>query len=373
VWNLAQPKGAPADRPRPGRPRAGDVVSLHCDVHPWMAAWVAVSDHRFFAVTGADGGFTLPACRRAATPSRPGTRRSGMKTARSRSRRASPPRCHVRRAPAGPAGAVIRVAPAGWPRGATVGLDRLEEQTIAAPGLAIRVLELPRLFNSVEELDYVADKVWPYYQKKFEKKGFTLQDRGEVGWVYFMTKSEPKSIDALKSSKMWLWGDDAIMKTTFKRLGMSGVPLGVPEVEPALTTGRIDGCYGSPLAAVALQWNTKIKYVTSMPISFSIGATIIKTDSLNKISADDQKLMAKIAKGMQKTLRKQIRKDNDSALKQMERKGVKVAATPEAMITDVDKRAQEVWAELTGKVFSKDELATVLKYRDEFRAKHPAK
>ena len=247
----------------------------------------------------------------------------------------------------------------------SVGLSMVEE--------SIRVLELPRLFNSVEELDYVADKVWPYYQKKFEKKGFTLQDRGEVGWVYFMTKSEPKSIDALKSSKMWLWGDDAIMKTTFKRLGMSGVPLGVPEVEPALTTGRIDGCYGSPLAAVALQWNTKIKYVTSMPISFSIGATIIKTDSLNKISADDQKLMAKIAKGMQKTLRKQIRKDNDSALKQMERKGVKVAATPEAMITDVDKRAQEVWAELTGKVFSKDELATVLKYRDEFRAKHPAK
>jgi TRAP-type C4-dicarboxylate transport system substrate-binding protein len=211
----------------------------------------------------------------------------------------------------------------------SVGLSMVEE--------SIRVLELPRLFNSVEELDYVADKVWPYYQKKFEKKGFTLQDRGEVGWVYFMTKSEPKSIDALKSSKMWLWGDDAIMKTTFKRLGMSGVPLGVPEVEPALTTGRIDGCYGSPLAAVALQWNTKIKYVTSMPISFSIGATIIKTDSLNKISADDQKLMAKIAKGMQKTLRKQIRKDNDSALKQMERKGVKISATSDAMITDVDK------------------------------------
>ena len=247
----------------------------------------------------------------------------------------------------------------------SVGLSMVEE--------SIRVLELPRLFNSVEELDYVADKVWPYYQKKFEKKGFTLQDRGEVGWVYFMTKSEPKSIDALKNSKMWLWGDDAIMKTTFKRLGMSGVPLGVPEVEPALSTGRIDGCYGSPLAAVALQWNTKVKYMTAMPISFSIGATIIKTDSLKKISDADQALMAKIAKGMQKTLRKQIRKDNDSALKQMERKGVKVSPTSDGMLAEVDKAAQEVWAELTGKLFTKAELATVLKYRDEYRAKHPAK
>ncbi len=108
-------------------------------------------------------------------------------------------------------------------------------------------------------------------------------------------------------------------------------------------------------------------------ISFSIGATIIKTDSLGKISADDQALMAKIAKGMQKTLRKQIRKDNDSALKQMERKGVKVSATSDAMLAEVDKAAQQVWAELTGKLFTKAELATVLKYRDEYRAKHAAK
>ncbi|MBL8623961.1 MAG: carboxypeptidase regulatory-like domain-containing protein [Myxococcales bacterium] len=60
LWNLAQPKGAaPIVRDLAGR-AAGDVVSLHCDVHPWMAAWVVVSDHGFFAVTGADGGFTLP-------------------------------------------------------------------------------------------------------------------------------------------------------------------------------------------------------------------------------------------------------------------------------------------------------------------------
>ena len=37
----------------------------------------------------------------------------------------------------------------------SVGLSMVEE--------SIRVLELPRLFNSVEELDYVADTVWPYY------------------------------------------------------------------------------------------------------------------------------------------------------------------------------------------------------------------
>ena len=58
VWNLAQPAQAPAiTRKELGAP--GDIVDLHCDVHPWMAAWVAVMDHPDFAVTGADGAFTI--------------------------------------------------------------------------------------------------------------------------------------------------------------------------------------------------------------------------------------------------------------------------------------------------------------------------
>ena len=44
---------------------------------------------------------------------------------------------------------------------------------VTAVGLAmidesIRVLELPMMFESVEELDYVADKLWPYFQKKMK-------------------------------------------------------------------------------------------------------------------------------------------------------------------------------------------------------------
>lgn len=32
---------------------------VKCDIHPWMKAWVAVMDHPFFAVTGADGTYAI--------------------------------------------------------------------------------------------------------------------------------------------------------------------------------------------------------------------------------------------------------------------------------------------------------------------------
>ena len=255
-----------------------------------------------------------------------------------------------------------------------IGLGQLDGAAITSTGLAmidesIRVLELPMMFQSVEELDYVADKMWPHFQKKFEKKGFTLNDRGDVGWIYFMSKNKVESLADLKGQKLWMWGDDALVSSMFKKLGLNGIPLGVPEVDAGLTSGKINACYGSPVAAVALQWYSKVKYMTSMPMSFGIGATVMSMKSVDKISAEDRKTLETIAKAASKKLRKVIRKANEDAKATMTRKGVTVVQTPVAMVDEFSKQAEQIWQELAGKVYSKEELDMVLKYRAEFRAK----
>jgi len=40
------------DKPEP-------FLKFQCDVHPWMFAWVSVFDHPYFAISGADGKFTI--------------------------------------------------------------------------------------------------------------------------------------------------------------------------------------------------------------------------------------------------------------------------------------------------------------------------
>jgi len=254
-------------------------------------------------------------------------------------------------------------------------LGQLDGAAITSIGLAmidesIRVLELPMMFESVEELDYVADKMWPYFQKKFEGKGYKLMDRGEVGWVYFLSKTEVKSLADLKGLKLWQWGDDRLVGAVFKKLGVNGVPLGVPEVDAGLTSGRINACYGSPVAAVALQWYTKVKFMTSMPMSFAIGANVVSTKAWAKMSPEDQKSVEEISKANSKKLRKVIRKANEDAKATMAKKGVTVSQTPTAMVDDFTKNAKEIWNELVGKIYSKEELDMVVKYRDEYRAKH---
>jgi len=40
-------------------PAAENFLRFKCDVHPWMFSWVTAVDHPYFAVTGADGTFTI--------------------------------------------------------------------------------------------------------------------------------------------------------------------------------------------------------------------------------------------------------------------------------------------------------------------------
>jgi TRAP-type C4-dicarboxylate transport system substrate-binding protein len=256
-----------------------------------------------------------------------------------------------------------------------VKLGQLDGAAVTAVGMSmidesIRVLELPMMFQSAEELDYVADKLWPYFQKKFEKKGFKLTDRGEVGWIYFLSKGKVEKIADLRGQKLWLWGDDQLVGAMYKKLGVNGIPLGVPEVDGNLTSGKIDACYGSPLAAVALQWYSKVKFMTAMPMSFALGATVISTEAYKKMSPEDLKIVEDITRANAKKLRKVIRKANEDAKGTMSRKGVQVVPTPIAMVDEFTKQATELWTELAGKLYSKEELKMVLDARDEYRAKH---
>ena len=50
-------------QPSPASPRLQafdeEMLKIGCDVHRWMTAWVGIVDHPYFAVSDADGSFTI--------------------------------------------------------------------------------------------------------------------------------------------------------------------------------------------------------------------------------------------------------------------------------------------------------------------------
>jgi plastocyanin len=56
-WNFSMGVKGSERTTRVDKPEV--MVSVRCDVHPWMQGWLGVLDHPYFAVTGPDGRFAL--------------------------------------------------------------------------------------------------------------------------------------------------------------------------------------------------------------------------------------------------------------------------------------------------------------------------
>lgn len=234
---------------------------------------------------------------------------------------------------------------------------QLQGAVVTAVGLGlvqpdVRVLELPFMVKSDAELDYIRTTLAPEFEKKFEEKDFILLAWGDLGWVHLFTNTPVTSLSDLSKVKMWAWVDDPIVKKMFERLKINGVPLGVPDVLPSLQTGLIDACYGSALSTLVLQWHTKVKHMTSMPMSLAVGASILSKSAWTKIPEADRAILKEEGKALEKKLIELVRNDNKRALNKMKSLGLQVVESPPALVKEFEKQAHEVWKDLAGTIYT---------------------
>lgn len=232
----------------------------------------------------------------------------------------------------------------------------------------VRVLELPGMFHTDAELDYVRGRLAPEFAKKFEDAGYVLLSWGDVGWIHLFSNTPIAAKSDLSKVKMWVWTDDPVYKKLFERLGINGVALGLPEVLPSLQTGMINGAYGSSLSTLALQWYTKVKYMTEKSTSYSIGAAVLSKKAFDAIGAPDRAIIREEAKLLQGKLIAQIRKDNQAAANALAKQGLKTVRTSDAFSKQIVDASQLVWSDMVGVLYSKDLLDRVLTLVSEFRA-----
>ena len=84
---------------------------------------------------------------------------------------------------------------------------------------------------------------------------------------------------------------------------------------------------------MALQWYTKVKFVTEMTMSYGVSSTAIKKDVWDKMSKADTDAVKKSLRAHANKLRSTVRLDNKRAHKAIVRAGVKVTPTPAAATT----------------------------------------
>jgi TRAP-type C4-dicarboxylate transport system substrate-binding protein len=186
----------------------------------------------------------------------------------------------------------------------------------------VRILDAPHLFRNYAEVDYITSKLFDYFSKKFEEKGFILLGWAEVGFVYIFTNTPVRGIEDMKGVKMWMWEGDPIAEATFKTFDISPIPLSLTDVLTSLQTNLIDGVYVSPLACVALQWHTKVKYMLDFPLANSNGAVLLSKKQFMKISPEDQEVLRRLSRKYFGEMTRLSREDNQKSLDLIRQAGI---------------------------------------------------
>jgi len=237
----------------------------------------------------------------------------------------------------------------------------------------IRILELPFFYNNTDELHYVRSKLTPYFEDKFKTKGYIFLDWAEPGLVYLLSNKPIRNIADMGGVKMWSWEGDPLADAMLELFKVAPVRVALQDVLMGLQTGMINSAYAPPLAAMALQWQTKVKYMTSEPITNSTGAILFSKAQWEKISVTDQQQVRKImAKGAAK-LAESTAKQNLEAIEKFKQQGIQVVTPTKEGRDEMFAAGAKVRQILVGKLYPAELLKKVEDLLKEFRTKKPAK
>ncbi len=189
----------------------------------------------------------------------------------------------------------------------------------------LQVLELPFLFRSSEEADYVLDHVAKEeLETVLEKRGLKLIMWAENGWLDFGNQSKPIHSPADMTSTKWFAQESDVMLAFFKELDVTAVPLAVPEVLSALQTGIVGGYHQTPVFATGAQWYTQTKYWTISHHIYQPAAVVIDKRFWDKTPENLRNIVMSIAQELQPRVRTAVRSLDEGLLKGFREAGVKI-------------------------------------------------
>lgn len=217
----------------------------------------------------------------------------------------------------------------------------------------VRVMEVPFIFmgdrrKALKTLNEMA----PFFNKSFEQKEFTNLGFFELGMVYFVSQIKTPNIDAMKGVKIWTWEGDKLVSSMVSAMNLVSVPLPLPDVLSSLSTGIVQAAYAPPLGIVALQWNTKVKYLVDFPLAYSTGAFLVSKKAWSKIKPEHQKIVKEISAKYVKDINVGNIKDNEDALAAIKGLGVEFVKFQDKDIKEAQKYRDSIVKKLKGDLFS---------------------
>ena len=192
-------------------------------------------------------------------------------------------------------------------------------------GMIVRpalVLGAPGLFTEYEQIDRVRRRLASDFEEQFVSNGYRLLGWGDVGKLRIFSQAPFARPADLRSRRNWAWRDDIIFTEFLNVIGANPVRLGVPEVYPALQTRMIDTLPSSAVAAVSMQWFTRLSYMSKQNQGILLGATVLSNERYESLSDAHKRALMETSARAHRALSRSVRREDDRAYQSMLQRGM---------------------------------------------------
>ena len=242
-----------------------------------------------------------------------------------------------------------------------VGLREIE------PSIAA-LQNMPLMFKSWEEVDYVREKMRPAMEKKFLDKGFVVLAWGDAGWVRFFSKEPAVRPDDFKKMKFFAWGSEIEQQEIMKRLGYTPVPLETGDILPSIQTGMINAVPSTPYFALATQIYATASNMLELNWAPIVGALIITKKAWDELTPEGQAAVREAGAKAGVQLRAKARQEVDDAVDAMKKRGLKVNKPNAEQMQEWNTLADNLYPRVRGKMVPADTFDEVVGHLKAFRA-----
>jgi len=184
--------------------------------------------------------------------------------------------------------------------------------------------KMPLVFRSLEEAEYVRNKLRPELEKRLADKGFIVLFWADAGWVRFYSKDPALRPDDFKRMKIMVTAGDNTQVEIMKQLGMHPVSLEWSDTLTGLQTGLVDTVATIPFHALASQYYLVTHHMLEVNWVPLVGATLMTKKSWDALPEETRNALRAAAEQAGEKIQARSRQENAEAVSAMQKRGLQV-------------------------------------------------
>jgi len=256
-------------------------------------------------------------------------------------------------------------------------VNQLQAALLTVGGLAeidnsvTALQEMPMMFRSLDEAEYVRRQLSADLDKRLFDKGFVVLFWADTGWVRFFSRDAGVHPDDLcKKMKMFVTagpgGNHQV--EIMKAAGCHPVQLEWSDAIAELQTGMIDAVPTSPMVALAGQFNLVTKHMIEVNWVPLVGALVITRKAWESIPPARQQALRQAAENTGNRIQSLSRTESVQAVEAMKKRGMQVHVVTPDEEAEWRKLAERVYPTIRGGIVPADMFDRVQQLLQKYRS-----